>query len=132
MKGLRIDDATEFPIRFAKAFGPVLDAFAGHYWYIDGYGPFSITDKPNFRELDAQLDQDSVHWKAWKTGRPAFGAQVYFHGRQTFWLWMRERLLSGLLGTRATQGELRRNSTRRFKLPQRSSSWLTKTKLISL
>jgi len=70
MKGLRIDDATEFPSRFAKAFGPVLDAFAGHYWYIDGYGPFGITDKPNFRELDAQLDQYSVHVEGMEDGPP--------------------------------------------------------------
>src|SRR6516162_3244311 len=60
MKGLHIDDTTEYPARFTKVFGSVLEAFAPHYWYIDGYGPFSITDKPNFSELDSELDRLSV------------------------------------------------------------------------
>ncbi len=70
MKGLRVEDRTEYPGRFAKLFGSVLDAFVRHYWYIDGYGPFSITDKSNFRELDTELDRYSAYVQGLEDGPP--------------------------------------------------------------
>jgi len=54
MKGLRIDSPN--PRKFTKVFDSVMHEFERHYWLIDTQsGPFSTTDKPNFRELDADI-----------------------------------------------------------------------------
>jgi hypothetical protein len=55
MKGIRIDCSERRG--FESLFAPVMAEFAARYWMIDGQsGPFSITDKPNFGELDGLLD----------------------------------------------------------------------------
>jgi len=55
MKGIRIDCAERRA--FGLLFAPVMAELAARYWIIDSQsGPFSITDKPNFRELDGLLD----------------------------------------------------------------------------
>jgi hypothetical protein len=59
MKGLRID--TPFSRNFTRVFASVMDEFQGHYWLIDTQsGPFNITDKPNFEELEAETAQYCV------------------------------------------------------------------------
>ena len=59
MKGLRID-VPAYSRKFTSVFGSMLDDFSRHYWFIDGYGPFSTSDKANFRELDTELERYSV------------------------------------------------------------------------
>jgi hypothetical protein len=60
MQGIRIDCAE--PCAFDSLFEPAMAKLAPRYWLIDSQsGPFSITDKPNFRELDALLDTYSVN-----------------------------------------------------------------------
>jgi hypothetical protein len=59
MKGLRIDAPNAR--NFKNVFRSVLDDLNRYYWLIDTQsGPFSTTDKPNFRELDAEIDRYRV------------------------------------------------------------------------
>ncbi len=59
MKGLRIDPPNAH--KFKEVFGSVLADLDRYYWHIDTQsGPFGITDKPNFRKLDAEIDRYRV------------------------------------------------------------------------
>ncbi len=53
MKGLRSDSDLSFP----QLFAPIADEFDRLFWLINlQSGPFIITDKPDFEELDRALD----------------------------------------------------------------------------
>jgi hypothetical protein len=59
VKGLRIDG--EQPKNFTRVFASVMREFDRHYWLIESEsGPFSITDKPNFAELELSLNRYRV------------------------------------------------------------------------
>jgi hypothetical protein len=79
MKGLRID--TPHPKNSTKIFGSVMNEFERFYWLIEATsGPFHITDKPNFRELDAETDRyyisvpkfEGTSAGLWRPGIPRF------------------------------------------------------------
>lgn len=56
MRGLRIEHS--HPRRFVEVFGTVIDDLDRFYWLIDTQsGPFNTSDKANWRELDAEIDE---------------------------------------------------------------------------
>jgi hypothetical protein len=56
MEGLRIEAG---PVhQFPGILGSIICRLTAHFWLIDTQsGPFNITDKPNFLELEAEIDQ---------------------------------------------------------------------------
>jgi hypothetical protein len=59
MNGLRIE--ARGVLKFPDALRPIFPHLERHYWLVDTQsGPFKITDRPNFPELEAELARYTV------------------------------------------------------------------------